>query len=180
MDRYEKALEQARNYYPDNLFLDTIFPELRESEDEMTRKFLKDYAIEMIAGLESDISISVYDGIKGHDPEAEAELEKWKGVRAWLEKQKEQKPAEWSEEDERIRQSLIMDLGNAETDDADVQKELDEQVAWLKSIRPQPHWKPSEEQMEALHSLVCIGGLSYMGQQKLLIELEQDIKENLM
>lgn len=94
MDRYEKALEQARNYYPDNLFLDTIFPELAESEDDRIMKFLKDYTIEMIAGLESDISISVYDGVKGHDPEAEAELEKWKGVRAWLEKQKEQKPAE--------------------------------------------------------------------------------------
>ena len=24
----------------------------------------------------------------------------------------------------------------------------DEKIAWLKSLRPQPHWKPSEEQPE--------------------------------
>ena len=65
---------------------------------------------------------------------------------------KEQKPAEWSEEDEKIRQSLINDLENAETEDEDVQRELNEKVAWLKSLRPRPHWKPSEEQMEALET----------------------------
>ena len=65
-----------------------------------------------------------------------------------------QKPAEWSEEDENIRQSLINDLENAETEDEDVQKELNEKVAWLKSLRPQPHWKPSEEQMEVLERCV--------------------------
>lgn len=44
MDRYEKALELARAYYDKdaNAFLDTIFPELRENEDERIRKFLID------------------------------------------------------------------------------------------------------------------------------------------
>ena len=91
--------------------LEEVFPELRESEDERIRKFLLEYAIEMIAGLESDISLSTYDGIKGHDPDAEAELNQWQKARAYLEKQKEQtsasiscghendKSAEWSEED---------------------------------------------------------------------------------
>ena len=73
--------------------LNELIPELRESEDERIRKFLLDYAIEMIAGLESDISLSTYDGIKGHDPDAEAELNQWQKARAYLEKQ-EQKPTD--------------------------------------------------------------------------------------
>lgn len=110
--KYEEALERARDYYEfykeypakAQPFID-IFPELAESDDERTRRFLKDYAIEMIAGLESDISISVYDGVKGHDPDAEAELEKWRGARAWLEKQKEksEKPIFPKKENEVIR-----------------------------------------------------------------------------
>ena len=68
-----------------------IFPELAESEDERIRKFLLDYAVEMIAGLESDISRSTYNGIKGHDPESEAELAQWQKARAYLEKLKQTK-----------------------------------------------------------------------------------------
>ena len=112
------------------------FPELSESEDERIRKFLLDYAIEMIAGLESDISLSTYDGIKGHDPDAEAELNQWQKAKAYLEKQ-EQKP--WSEEDEKIMQTMIKegDLKPSE-------------IAWLKSLplrcpKTMDNWKPSEK-----------------------------------
>ena len=78
---YKAVLKTATQWIKDGcsdkvvkMCLECIFPELRESEDERIRKFLLDYAIEMIAGLESDISLSTYDGIKGHDPDAEAEL----------------------------------------------------------------------------------------------------------
>ena len=58
-----------------------------------------------------------------------------------------QKPAEWSEEDEKqIRQieRIVKDAGCS--------KQLQERIHnWLKSLRPQPHWKPSEEQMNALN-----------------------------
>lgn len=51
-------------------------------------------------------------------------------------------------EDERIRKELIEylrgDLDDITTDDTD------RWISWLQSLRPQPHWKPSEEQMEAL------------------------------
>lgn len=94
MDR-EEAIEIIRKNMPSDKSLpvyealQTLVPELAESEDERARKWLLDYAIEMIAGLESDISLSNYDGIKGHDPEAEAELAQWQKARAYLEKQKE-------------------------------------------------------------------------------------------
>ena len=63
------------------------------------------------------------------------------------------KPAEWSEEDEKIRNLAIewaetmygqfrfVDMGST-----DFRKIVD----WLKSLRPQPHWKPSKEQIRAL------------------------------
>ena len=172
------------------------FPELAESEGERMMKFLKDYAIEMIAGLESDISISVYDGVKGHDPEAEAELEKWKGARAWLEKQKEQKPAlrlvgdgfysdpnshfelegeqkpaEWSEEDRNMVAQYLRDRNEkmlwpeAEKIASDI----------LDRLRPQPHWKPSEEQMDALKNSAY--GTYQNGDGPVLRELYEQLKK---
>lgn len=97
MDR-EEAIEIIRRNMPSDKSLPvyealhSLIPELAESEDEKVRQWLLDHAIEMIAGLESDISLSTYDGIKGHDPEAEAELAQWQKARAYLEEQKEQKP----------------------------------------------------------------------------------------
>ena len=104
MDTYEKkykdALEWMREMYPcltDSLREDAdyYFPELKDSEDKVAIEFLKGQAIEMIASIEHDISQSVYDGEKGHSPEDERELARWKSALAWLEKQKEQKPVEY-------------------------------------------------------------------------------------
>ena len=71
------------------------------------------------------------------------------GLRRWIaglpEKIKglQQKPAEWSEEDELMRTVIIQTLerfGGRGTTGM--------QIDWLKSLHPQPHWKPSEEQEE--------------------------------
>ena len=54
-----------------------------------------------------------------------------------------QSKQEWSEEDEEILRTILSDgIRGAELDML--------QVNWLKSLRPQNRWKPSEEQMEAL------------------------------
>ena len=148
---YKEALERAISYYCELANcrakdeLENIFPELAGSEDEKTRRFLLDYAIEMIAGLESDISRSTYDGIKGHDPEAEAELTEWQKARVYLEKQKEQKPAEWSEEDEEMLEYIIGDVNDAVQLYAtkSAKDMAAQEIEWLKSLRPS--WKPSEE-----------------------------------
>lgn len=69
---------------------------------------------------------------------------------------------EWSEEDERKRQACIstinevIDYERERWEDYNPGKpyrpimKYDEQIDWLKSLRPQPHWKPSKVQMEAL------------------------------
>lgn len=83
----------------------------------------------------------------------------------WEVEQKEQKPAEWSEEDDKIRQSIIKDIelerNYTYATTGNVIEKYNEQINWLKSLRNrvgkeslQPHWKPSEEQMKALFHAV--------------------------
>ena len=73
---------------------------------------------------------------------------------------KEQKPAEWSEEDEKILNEIIETI---EATRVEASRNLPNcsvllesywtMLHWLKSIRPQSHWKPSKEQMEALYNV---------------------------
>lgn len=64
-------------------FIDSLPDEPSENIGQL--EFLRNEAIEMIAALEHDISISIYDGKKGHDPEAEKELGQWRSALMWLE-----------------------------------------------------------------------------------------------
>lgn len=54
---------------------------------------------------------------------------------------------EWSKEDEKMLNELITIMDGGKVTSGTY---LSEYAHWLKSIRPQPHWKPSEEQMGAL------------------------------
>ena len=158
--KYKNALTIARSRFKIEkdesvlTCLGMMFPELRESEDERIRK-------EMISFLRSPfIKENLTD-------------EKVAPWLSYLEKQKEQKPAEWedykdkvnipycssepewSEEDKKMRNLAIewaetmygqfrfVDMGS--TDFRKI-------VAWLKSLRPS--WKPSEDQMDALKELI--------------------------
>lgn len=60
--------------------------------------------------------------------------------------------AEWSEEDEDIRDTIIHDLKRLGGDIANVKPAYKKEIDWLKSIRPS--WKPSEEQMNCLCAAV--------------------------
>ena len=80
----------------------------------------------------------------------------------------EEQPAEWSEEDERMRNQLIYDveyykkegLASAKQNNATealyngIEKCYDEKIAWLKSLWSHSHWKPSEEQIGALKDVI--------------------------
>ena len=61
---------------------------------------------------------------------------------------------EWSEDDEETLKDII--AGLEATKQLTYRHEpsgracYNKWIAWLKSLRPQPHWKPSEEQMRAL------------------------------
>ena len=71
---------------------------------------------------------------------------------AWLEKQKEQMPVEWSEEDEKHIAVIATQL-EAYQPDRTLRNPLQKHIDWLKSLRPQSHWKPTSEQMYLLNWL---------------------------
>ena len=144
MDKKE-ALEIIRKNCTDGSQLreacEVFIPELKESEDERIRK-----AILSRLKDAKDQGCNTYGGAKIDE------------CIAYLERQKEQKPTnsekpkEWSEEDEDRRHDILLTLealrsSAGSTDTTIVYQHL---IDWLKSLRPQPHWKPSEEDLTAL------------------------------
>lgn len=56
---------------------------------------------------------------------------------------------EWSDKDESYLQTVISEMEANKKEAREYEhKKYDTIILWLKSLRPQPHWKPSEEQME--------------------------------
>lgn len=198
---YDEALKRAREAadcgYVSHNFVSDIFPELKESEDERIRKLLIWQVHRNIEDETNDLAQSVYDGIKGHDPDLEESIEDWKKCLAYLEKQKEQKPnisdeairegvahfgitqyqidnwlkkhiniveqkpAEWSEEDERIWKSALWHIKNSCGNGGKNSGEF-EVYQWfenrLKSIRPQPKQEWSEEDERKINRIYEILG----------------------
>ena len=69
-----------------------IIVKQKESEDERIRSLLVWQVHRNIEDETNDLAGSVYDGIKGHDPDLEESIEDWKKCLAYLERLKEQKP----------------------------------------------------------------------------------------
>jgi uncharacterized protein YpuA (DUF1002 family) len=154
----------------------------KESEDERTRKAIMS-ALERAREAHSLVGLELERaGVTYHE------------VFAWLEKQKEQQPAEWSKEEVAIIDGIIQDVRNTKMraeEDVDyptTKEELDaydEEVDFLnrlKSLRPQPHWKPSEAQKNALKEVLdmaeAYGILQKMGRTyDDIIELQNDLEE---
>ena len=114
MKQEEKLKEAQRLYETANAdqryVLESLFPELKESEDERTRKEIVRF-----------IRMEVEDKIVGN---------KWL---AWLENQGEKEPVEWSEKDEHKVKDIIYFLNSAKVHYAsDV--ELNGCIKWLWSL----------------------------------------------
>ena len=130
---YDEALAKAKEQYNYPCMrscmgiLEEIFPELKESEDEKIRK-------ELIRSFKSLNTIKVWNGIERTD------------ILAWLEKQGEQKSA-WSRDDEQYLLVCKNALAKYQTTDkwdaGIISRWLEDK---LKPLRPQNHWKPSDEQ----------------------------------
>ena len=66
---------------------------------------------------------------------------------------------EWSEEDKEMLNSCISSIEESKENryaykETDGDTSYDREVDWLKSLRPQPHWKPNENQMSMLLAVV--------------------------
>lgn len=96
---------------------------------------------------------------------------------AFIAGQNEQKPAEWSEEDERLL-SKLQTYVDIESFDRECNGE--DLLNWLKSLKPQHHWKPSEEQ-DAVGMLVNLGyPISTNGEIPTYKETFDDCKQALL
>lgn len=60
----------------------------------------------------------------------------------------------WSEKDEEMRLTVLQDLQNIKESYPNVN--VEPEFNWLKSLKPQNRWKPSDEQMEALKNAIHI------------------------
>lgn len=141
MDYKEKlrlAKEALESGSYDKETIEYIFPELKESEDERIRKEL----IKEINGLWENDSATW-----------PSSLEKKNKYIAWLERQA-QKPAAWSEEDERYMNTTIAYLKDA----TEFKKNAENCIDWLKSLKdrtlPQPKQEWSKEDEEHIDSLL--------------------------
>ena len=197
-EKLEKALAHLKKFIDGDCVCDSDiladFPELKDSEDERIRKSLIDffgeqrdmsdvngvYAYEVVAWLEKqkeqkpaiikphkgddgnpyDMGVSEAQeyaikrgfGIPFNDGEVfvdERYITQTIGnILRWADEHpKEQKPAEWSEENER-KMDMVTDALHSYWS----YNKFTMLVSWLKSLRP--HWKPSEEQMEALERAI--------------------------
>jgi hypothetical protein len=162
---YNEALERAKKLQEtcDNPsvvgWCEYIFPQLRVSEDEKIRKGLIEFFRDWGKTRSYCWNIYIPD------------------ILTWLEKQGEQKPANkpqriisaeakeamyrqpaWSEEDERNLQGIIDEIEANKNQAPDYDRATyDRFLSWLKSLRPQNRWKPSDEQLEALRIAAEIG-----------------------
>ena len=112
------------------------FPELKESDDEKIRKKLIEH---IKANYEAD-----YVLFKKFTPD---------DVIAWLEEQGKKKSAEWSEEDKQMILSIEQVMNCASLLNI-VPEKIDNIKSWLKSLRPQKQWKPSEAQLIVIKDLI--------------------------
>ena len=121
-NKYNEALERARELSKTitGANYEYIFPELKE-EDELT--WLKNYISDEAYYLSMDI----------RDCEDRLKLQKLQKSLAWLEKQGEQKPVEWSEYDEHKVKDIIYFLNSAKKHYTST-VELDACVRWLWSL----------------------------------------------
>jgi len=150
--KYNEALEWARSIYPhtcgsEKEDLEHFFPELSESEDERIRKEIISFVLEVLSRQKDNYEDRKFDS--------------WL---AWLEKQKEQKPAEWSEEDGKNLEETLYFIrefqqSNRCKDEGDMQNSVTCEN-WLKSrfksLRPQPHKEWTEEDEKNITEILCI------------------------
>ena len=83
---------------------------------------------------------------------------------------------EWSEEDDEHLERILKELGNQRQRplNSPYLDKIESDYNWLKSLRPKPHSRPSDEQMEALkYSTYCPN----KQMSKVLFELYQDLKK---
>ena len=133
--------------YPNKVCKDYIHSAMKEQQPAEWRPFDKEVLTKIKELIDSHFS----------------EHEQREVYKDWLDEHISQ-PAEWSEEDEEYLAACIEVIDNFYTLSGELKSlpkinvlrrnYAEKLKSWLKSLRPQPHWKPSKEQLNALHAFV--------------------------
>lgn len=155
--------------------IESIFPELQECEDERIRKTLREIIIDYDPNNEiliKEVGVSQKQFLAWLKKQCEQNStdsyckDNCKGFQETgkcfadgdckAKRDAEQKPT-WSEEDKTALQAtidIVDDFIEGKNCDSVPSKNVAKAAKdWLKSLKPQPHWKPTEEQMETLDLL---------------------------
>lgn len=158
--KYNDALGWMRSVYPTMTGAvkedaEHFFPELKESDDERIKKTLMGFLQTIINDKQCKLLITDIHGDDISDM-----LPEWF---EWVAMHGATKPAEWSDEDEKMLKKCIgyasyhMPIPDKTKFVRFEQKDDDEAIAWLKALKdrvqPQNHWKPSKDQMTALRRM---------------------------
>lgn len=160
----EKALDVVRQMVADGQVSQEVaekyFPELAESEDEKIREQILDYFVAK----------------KVNEPQPI--LDSWI---AWIKRQGEQKPAGWSEDDKNHVKSILSTIECCKAQFPNAQAVVEAynaDIDWIKSLRPQSHWKPTDEQMEYLaKAIVTLGDEGNCKTASILNDLRVELKK---
>lgn len=182
--------------------IETLIPELAESEAEKVRKTLIRVLNENVGNGIEKYGAKLEDALTWLEKQGEQKL-----VFAWSEDDKKylrrainatrngypetnnwlkslkdrvqlQPKQEWSEEDERMCQYVVDDLKFVkelvnDTNYAVSVGRVEEEINWLKSLKDRYTWKPSDEQMEALDDVISSRDIKY----DVLSELWKNLKK---
>ena len=171
--KYQSDAEDGYKVYePDNL---ELVCELEQQPAELDNKEMG------MSDFESELFSAFSDAWQQYLHGEEVDAVQWtKEHSAQLlnAAKQELKPAEWNEEDEGMLNCIIVTLceeshGGRETNN--------KMVTWLenrlKFLRPQPHWRPTKRQIDALNSIILTGSFTYVGQTQDLIALKDELKK---
>ena len=138
-----KTKEEAEKY----------FTELQDSEDERMKKAI------MHILYENYTDAAVIEGVEIAE------------IVAWLEKQGEKEPAEWSEKDENMLKSIIAtcELAEQDRDSSPAKHLLEMQTNWLKSLKQRIHVSSAKnckndtlyDLLRKMPSCITVDGIDY-------------------
>ena len=184
---YDEAIQKLRGMMPNwerlsyngKTFLQDlihIFPELKESEDEKIRKEILDY-IDKATGCKRWIAWLEKQGEQ--EPNVCDGCNNVKGCIACVDGSEwahieELNPA-WSEEDKDFMYDTLSNLTELKDRYGEGYGNVGKCIGWLKSLRPQNTWKPSEEQMMAL--MWVRQNIPYCLEKEVLSEMYEQLKK---
>ena len=177
-ERYTQQILDVIRDWADDYIDNSIERQLRRSYDKGREEVLNEQKsawseedetkIKSIVALLKSPALCAMDGNKGIIDE---NIKYLKSIKYRVQPKKE-----WSEDDMEKISWILAALQNSTMRNSSLKKENEDAENWLKSLRPQNAWKPSDEQMLAINTAVNVIGKGTLT-GKGLIEIQEQLKK---